>query len=346
MTKIDFIIVGQGIAGTLLGLELIERGYAIRIFDPVSESTSSNKAGGLYNPITGRKMVKTWLADELFESLPEYYSNLEKKLHGTFHHPIPIYRPFFSMEEQNDWNAKWTEPAYTPYISKVHQKSIGLNNLLDEFGGLELKKSGFVYLPELLDAARKFFIEKDSLVQEQLNPSEFIFAENVSYQHFEARKIIFSEGTFVSENPFWKKLPFKPVRGEVLDIKCDLPTDRIYNRGVFLLPKGDVFRVGSTYHHDILTFEPQQSGIEELKRRLTKLFDGNYDLVSASAGVRPATHDRRPYIGWHPENKAVGIFNGFGAKGVSLVPYFSKLFIDSIEGTADIHPEADVSRVF
>ena len=124
------------------------------------------------------------------------------------------------------------------------------------------------------------------------------------------------------------------------------PMDRIINRGVFLLPKGDHFRVGSTYDHDLMTYEPQQKGIENLKQRLAKLYTGSYEIINISAGIRPTTDDRRPYIGWHPENKGVGIFNGFGTKGVSLVPYFSKLFIDSIEGKARIHPEADVSRVF
>lgn len=131
-----------------------------------------------------------------------------------------------------------------------------------------------------------------------------------------------------------------------MDIHCDLPTDKVYNRGVFILPKEGYFRVGSTYDHKVLTFEPQESGIEELKMRLGKLYTGNYEILRVSAGVRPATFDRKPFIGWHPENKGVGIFNGFGTKGVSLVPYFSKLFVDSIQGKCGIHPEANVSRVF
>ena len=84
MKNIDFLLVGQGIAGSLLGYELLERGHSIVIFDPVIENTSSNKAGGLYNPITGRNMVKTWLADELFNGLADYYKNLEKELMEKF----------------------------------------------------------------------------------------------------------------------------------------------------------------------------------------------------------------------------------------------------------------------
>ena len=161
-----------------------------------------------------------------------------------------------------------------------------------------------------------------------------------------ADRVIFCEGTYVHQNVFWKDLPFKPVRGELMEIQCDLPSDRIYNRGVFMIPRNGRFRVGSTYDHKNLSFKVDETSLLKLEERLKKLYSGPYEIQLATAGVRTATHDRRPYIGWHPENKCIGIFNGFGTKGVSLVPYFSKLFVDSIEGKTAIHREANVSRVF
>ena len=62
----DFIIVGQGIAGTVLADHLIGSGFKILVIDESGLSNSSRVAGGLFNPITGRNMVKTWRADELF----------------------------------------------------------------------------------------------------------------------------------------------------------------------------------------------------------------------------------------------------------------------------------------
>ncbi len=210
-----------------------------------------------------------------------------------------------------------------------------IEGLSDPIGGLALRHSGFVDLPKMLTALRGYFIKKG------------IFQETTfDYRQSSGKTIIFCEGPDVVNNPYWANLPFRPVRGEIIDIQCDLPTNQVYNRGVFMLPKENIFRVGSTYDHQVLSYEPQQSGIQQLKSRLEKLYSGSYQILKASAGVRPATHDRRPFIGWHPENKAVGIFNGFGTKGVSLVPYFSKLFVDSIERKTSIHSEADVSRVF
>jgi glycine/D-amino acid oxidase-like deaminating enzyme len=344
--KTDFLIVGQGLAGSLLGHELLKRGYTINIIDPEQGDTSSRKAAGLYNPITGRNMVVTWLADELFARLPEHYMQLEKILDASFHHSLPIYRPFYSIEELNDWMGKENDARYSPFISRIHAQSVAIDHLNDPFGGIELRQSGYVDLPVMLDAFRAYFKQQRVYHSLQMKYDELHFDGIFHFGDFVAERIIFCDGPFVTANPWWRQLPFRPVRGEVLDISCELPTDRIYNRGVFMLPKDGIFRIGSTYDHGLLSFEPQAKGIAELQERLVKLFGGKYEIVATRAGVRPATADRRPYIGWHPENKGVGIFNGFGAKGVSLVPYFSKLFADTIEGKSKIHREADVSRVF
>lgn len=346
MQNIQFLIVGQGLAGSLLGYELIRRGHSIAILDEGIEDTSSNKAAGLYNPITGRNLVKTWLADELFIGLDSHYCQLEKVLCTSFYESLPIYRPFHTAEELNDWMGKDGEAPYQSYVNGVKSSSIELSGLQDPFGGLLIKNSGSVNVAKMVKAFRKFFITKNLFHQDIVSSREMVFGDGIRYKNFKAKKIIFCEGPKAMENLWWSWLPFNLTRGEVLDIRCALPQDRIYNRGLFILPRDGGFRVGSTYDHKNLTYKPQQKGIKELTQKLKKLYTGAYEIVSVSAGIRPTTNDRRPYIGWHPENKAMGIFNGFGTKGVSLVPYFAKLFVDSIEGRSKVHAEADVSRFF
>lgn len=345
MKQVDFIIVGQGLAGSVLAYELMQRGHSVLIIDPEKKDTSSLKAAGLYNPITGRSMVKTWLADTLWPAIVPLYTQLEKTLGTSFHHSLPIYRPFFSYEELNDWMGKEKDPMYAPYVQKVQPHSLGVPHFIDPCGGLELRQTGYVDLPKMIAAMRTYFREKGVYTQGQLT-GEMVQANGMQYEGTHAKKVIFCEGPDAVQNPFWQKVKFRPVRGEVMDIRCELPPDRVYNRGVFMLPREGYFRVGSTYHHQPLVHEPQEKGLQELRDKLAKIFDGPYETVETRAGVRPATSDRKPVIGWHPENKAVGIFNGFGAKGVSLVPYFSKLFADSLEGRSNIQSEADVSRFF
>jgi glycine oxidase len=76
--KVDYIIVGQGLAGSAVAVELIKRQKSIVVFDEPSSNNSSRIAAGLFNPVTGKKMVKTWLADKLFPVIHAYYASVEK----------------------------------------------------------------------------------------------------------------------------------------------------------------------------------------------------------------------------------------------------------------------------
>ena len=136
------------------------------------------------------------------------------------------------------------------------------------------------------------------------------------------------------------------MRGEVIDIECEIDSEYIINQGVFMIPKDGYWTVGSTYDHNVLSYEPQEAGIENLKNRLNKIYSGNYRIREKRAGVRPATHDRKPYIGFHKKNGTIAIFNGFGTKGVSLTPYFAKHFADVLEKNIKLDEEVDVQRVY
>ena len=94
--RVDYLVVGAGIAGSVLARQLLEMGKRVMVIDEPSLSNSSKVAGGLYNPITGRKMVKTWNGDVLFEYLDGFYREWENDLDESFFYSIPIYSPFFS----------------------------------------------------------------------------------------------------------------------------------------------------------------------------------------------------------------------------------------------------------
>ncbi|RED99744.1 NAD(P)/FAD-dependent oxidoreductase [Marinoscillum furvescens] len=347
MEKVDYLVVGQGIAGSLLAYELLNAGASVMVLNKETEESSSMKAAGIYNPITGRRMIKTWMADELFSGLEAYYSQLEQVLNARFLYPKSIYRPFFSHEEQNDWAGRLADDAYTPYLKQIHPGSRQIPGVLDDFGGLELKKCGFVHLPNMLKAMRKWFDDKGMYRSEVFQYEEMNVSEGeVKYKELRATKVVFCEGPAVAANPYWNSLPFKPVKGEILEIATNLPENEILNRGVFVLPKNGKYSVGSTYDHDHLDYKPTAKGINNLKGRLKKIYEGDYQEVGATAGVRPATYDRKPFLGWHPEFPSVGIFNGFGTKGVSLIPFFACHMVNYCLRDAELLPEVAVSRTY
>ena len=80
---IDYLIIGSGLAGISFAEVALRNGKSIFIMDNNSQN-SSKVAGGLYNPITGRKMVKTWNCDQLFDYLIPYYRDLQYRLGVNF----------------------------------------------------------------------------------------------------------------------------------------------------------------------------------------------------------------------------------------------------------------------
>src|SRR5437016_2173529 len=103
MSKVDCIIVGQGIAGTQLTYYLLKAGAKVLVIDRYNESSSSNISAGIVHPITGRRKVKTWMADTLIPYAEECYMELGREYGNTFCHPTSILELIDNTKDYNDW---------------------------------------------------------------------------------------------------------------------------------------------------------------------------------------------------------------------------------------------------
>jgi len=345
--KVDYLIVGQGLAGTLLAYHLIKAKNKLIIFDKYDANSSSRVAAGLFNPITGNRMVKTWKADSLFPYLSGFYKELEEYLDIEFFKESDIYRPFIDIEEQNDWGSKSSDPLYSAFISNVYIQS-QFGSVHDSLGGIMIRKGGVVEITKMIDTARNKFKALDMLVEESFEPDEVeTDGIKVRYHKIEADKLIFCSGFSDRKNRFFNWLPFRPVKGEVLHVKPDHPIDKIYNRGCFITPSAEgISKGGSTYDWKDLSATPTEKGRKIILEKLRKLIDIDVAVVNQKAGIRPATADRRPFIGIHPEYKTIAIFNGLGTKGVTLAPYFSNQFVGHLEYGANLDKEVDIKRYY
>ncbi len=342
MRKVDYLIVGQGLAGSCLALELFKRDKSFFIIDNQQPHTASKVAAGLFNPITGRTNQPTWKAAEIFQSLHSFYGEAEQVTGEKFINRLPIYRPFLSAQEQMSWPA-----ASNPWVARVFSGARFPEFLNDPFGGIEIHTSGFLNTRIFLEVVRKMMLEQGRLVEEVFDHSELQSGEKIQYKNTEAGKIIFCDGTDVHSNPFFGWTPIKKLKGELLTVMTKLPLDVIINRGIFAVPTGEpeTFIMGSTYQHD-LTPGNTPAGIHELVSRAKILFKNDFEIISQNWGHRPTTPDRRPLLGSHPEHKNICLFNGLGTKGVSLAPFFAVLLADWLEGKADLDNEVNIERFY
>ncbi len=109
MNKTNYIIVGQGIAGTVLAYTLLKKGNSVIIIDDPTLSQASKIAAGLYNPVVFKRLVKSWMADELVPFMDEFYLEAEQLLNTKFYFKKQIVRFFAEEQEKKLWLQKTDE---------------------------------------------------------------------------------------------------------------------------------------------------------------------------------------------------------------------------------------------
>ncbi|HRJ29447.1 MAG TPA: FAD-binding oxidoreductase [Cyclobacteriaceae bacterium] len=340
--NVDYIIVGQGLAGSCLALQLLFRQKRVLVVDRVREHAATRVAAGLFNPITGRAMTKTWMADALFSYLHSFYSQAEYFLKAKCLSSMPLYRPFVSIEEQNEWMGRSSDTDYVGYIERLHTSPFYAHQVNNPFGGMLLKQCGYVDTVLFSTALRDYLKNTSALLDEDFDEDALkIETSGLTYKSWQAKRIIFCTGEKVRTSSFFSWLPIRPLKGETLTLATDEPVKVIYNRGVYLVPH--LWKVGATYSNDS-TPSISEAGRQELTEKLNNLIAFPYDIVNQQWGIRPTTPDRRPIIGPHPAYEKIIIFNGLGTKGVSLAPYFSDELTRWMENGHPINHSVSISR--
>jgi len=340
----DFIIVGQGIAGSIMTHFLLQQNKKVLVIDNFNPNSASNIASGVVNPITGRKMVKSWIIDEVLPFAKTVYKNLEKQLQVRFFYEEDIYKIFSSDEDAAIWNQKKNDPEYENYLGNI-VSGLG-ENIIAPFGAGIIKQGCWMDVPVFIKAYREFLKQHNCLLEETLNKDELNVADKIQYKNVVADKIIFCEGYKAYQNPYFDFIPFALAKGEQLTIHSpNLKNEKIINKNIFILPKqDDLYSVGSTFIWDDFEETVTGNGRKEITDKLNKFIKTDYKIVEEKAGIRPAMEDRRPVIGAHPKYPNLFIFNGLGTKGVSLAPYFSQHLIDHFVLKTDIMSEVSLNR--
>ncbi len=243
------------------------------------------------------------------------------------------------------------------FISRVPEESVYLElppeeKLLHHHFSFELgygliHRSFIVHLETLLPAWRKRLLSSGRLMEEDFDPGSLFFRkESVWYKDVTSSMIIFCDGISSAENDFFRNLPFAFNKGECLLVETELPAEHIYKKAIHLAPleEKNLFWAGSSYAWNFAHADPTKAFREQTELQLKTWLKIPFRVVDHRSGIRPATIERRPFVGIHPAQKQVGILNGMGTKGCSLSPYFANQLKDHLVHGTGILPEADVKR--
>lgn len=340
MIRTDFLIVGQGLAGTMLAFEMLEQNLDFRIVTSPQKSKASLVAAGMVNPLVFKRLTKSWMVDELLPVMEARYQHLENLLADKFFFQKDILKPL-SEQEMQLWKEKQPLPGFKKYIGQVEDE-FELNGITKAPAYGIVKGAAYIQMSKFLDLAETWFHEQNLLIDADVSVESFSkSADYYELAGIRAANIVFCEGYHLTRNPLFDFVRMNPAKGEVLLIYApDLSEKYILNKKVFVLPVGNhCFKVGSTYEWDDLSEQPTEKGRESILERLENLITVDYVVEEHWAGVRPTIADRRPVLGRLPDNPDIFVFNGLGTKGVMLAPYFARVMGDFLAGTISTLPD-------
>lgn len=346
MEKVDVLIIGNGICGSSLAFQLLKSGKKVLVIDNEEKFSSSRVASGVINPVTGRRAVTTWLSDILMPFCWEFYSLAEKDLQIKCIEQTNLLSFHVNQQREDTYDKRLNEnhPHLKPFTNESYLKEF----FNFEFGVTEIHPVYWIDVQAFLNAVKLHLLKNNSYLNETFNEDELIVnTETIQYKNIQANKIIYCNGITSLTSVYWNKLPFVKNKGQALLIEVPaLPKSKIYKFGsLTIVPwKENIWWVGSTYELHFFTENPTIDFYMNTQKQLNNIFKTSYTIKDHIASIRPAVVERRPFVGFHPTYKNVGILNGMGTKGCSLAPYFASQLSNNIISNASIIPEANISR--
>jgi glycine/D-amino acid oxidase-like deaminating enzyme len=339
--NVDLLIVGQGIAGSTLGYALKKAGFSVAILDNKLRESSTKVAAGLVSYISGKRLTLSWRAHDLIPTALQFYQDLEKELATSFYTPLPSLRIFTTEDEKKTFEKKRNLPEYQVHYGKAYDNGKHVN-INAPFGAVEVKGSCFLDTVSFLSAMSDFL--KDEIHHTTVNWKDIeVFDDGIQYHDFSAQKLICCSGYNVTKTPWFSSLPYRPARGQTLTMEVpELPKDKIYNFGRWMVPlKNGRFKFGATYEWDDMDLEITEDSKQELLTHFRRHFDVTPTVIKQEVGVRCMVQDNHPFLGFLNATPSVGVFSGFGSKGVMMVPYFAEQMVRHLKDATAI--DADVS---
>lgn len=344
--QVDYIIIGQGICGSFLSWELMNRGQKVYVIDEERPFSATKVASGVINPITGRQAAITWMADVIMPFSWQAYEEFGASINSTVIHQKNIIAFPPTADMQISYQKRID--AGIPYLEYTNDTTDYHQWFNYAFKPLEINPVWLIDLLPLLQKWREVLASTESLLPVAFDASALIVTEDgVTYGNIAAKKLIFCNGTGSFIHPFWNKLPFIENKGEAIIAAIpDLPQDNIYKFGkTTIVPWYEgLWWIGSTYEHTFKTAAPTDIFKQQTIKQLQQVLRLPFTIIEHWASLRPAALERRPFVGLHPAIPQVGILNGMGTKGCSLAPYFAKQLADLLLTGSAIDAEADVCR--
>lgn len=324
------LLIGQGVAGTVLAWSLQKRGVEVHIADANLAGSSSVPAAGIINPVTGKRFVKSEQFDTWYACARTIYGELEAELGQIFWENRPILRLLGNPEEANDWSVRCAQAEYRAHLAEKPDAGVWSPLLKSGYSFGLIQQAGRVQLSALMTTFRRKMAQKGQFMPEKIEYGD-IPSWLKTYD-----QIVFCEGWQATENPYFPELGFRVSKGEALLLQFAEPPDAtqpipMLKKTLLLTPLADnLFWAGSTYRWHFEDTLPSAEGRAYMESYLREMFEMPFEVVDQVAGIRPTMIQRNPVVAQSQVNPSVFMLNGLGTKGALLAPFFAEQMADKM----------------
>jgi len=329
-TTFNYLIIGQGLAGSILAHQLITNGQRVMVIDNQHEGASSEVAAGIINPVTGSRLKHTDNFELLYQYAKSYYGKLEYHIKAPIFDTIEQYRQIQNDTEHHYLEKRLADKNYQIYLNASNNKP---NSSFRDHSKplLKINHTATVDTKILLSATQQWLMSLHSYRNSKIDYADLQFSgDSIQYHDINATHLIFCEGYQAINNPWLKHLPFKLAKGEILTLDNSQKLQAMLSWGKWLVPNVDTLKLGSNFAWDDLDLTPSEQVKRDLLDNLYQHTKVEPQILNHDVGIRPSTKQRDPFVGPISQLENAYCFNGFGSKGCLLMPYYAALLSEHL----------------
>ncbi|MEO6547153.1 MAG: FAD-binding oxidoreductase [Ferruginibacter sp.] len=328
----DTIVVGQGIAGSLVAFMLHLNKIPFMVIDPCEGVSPSRIAAGMFSPVSGKRKTIQPMVPEQISFATRAYTDISEFLKIDILHLQNIYQVHHSFDEMLDATAKLRGADFEPYLEN---DSSNLPNIKQPFGAVGITHSGWVDCPLWIDAFACWLQAQDLLIK-----SAFLYNQlrinpyGMEYNGIKFKHIVFCEGYQANKNPFFQNEKIIPCKGDMLTVACGLDAGGyiVKRDGAYLVSTGqNIFKAGATYQWNNDRLQPDKADRRIIEAKLDTMLDIGYTVINHQSAIRSTTKNREVIANQHPDYPGMYFLNGLGTRGVLQGPWYANQIVSMIQ---------------
>ena len=179
--NVDCVIIGQGLAGSVLALTLQKNNLSYVIIDDNNDYTSSKAAAGIMHPLSFKRLILSWDAHEFIPFSQSFYDSINDVLGSQVYSPVRMIRIFSSLEEQNNWFSKAADYPYNN-ILKDTKNILNEYKIMCPYGHGLVNYCGRLNVQLFLKLCKQYFKSSKTYLQSSIKPSEIKKQKNGGFQ--------------------------------------------------------------------------------------------------------------------------------------------------------------------